>query len=316
MTFGAPLWGFALLAIVAAAIALARRDARARATLPGATGRLREGGVRDRATWRRVCEGFGGTLLIAALALPRCDSAGGAAPKPALLLVDVSRSMLAEDADGSRFERARRGAGEALAALAGRRVGLVTFAGASEEIAPPTADLAALRALLDEVDPRRTLEPGSEPAPALERALQRLPEGGDVLLFSDGEWDDAADRERTLAAAARQARVAIHVVPLGGAAPVPLIVRERDGSTRPLVDGEGRTTVTRADRSRMAALAEAGGGRTIELGDDGRAFAFFSARAELRDAALATAGASPWSAALALALALLIVAHVLREKTT
>jgi len=93
-------------------------------------------------------------------------------------------------------------------------------------------------------------------------------------------------------------------------------VRERDGSTRPLVDGEGRTTVTRADRSRMAALAEAGGGRTIELGDDGRAFAYLSARAELRDAALATAGASPWSAALALALALLIVAHVLREKTT
>jgi len=27
VTFGAPLWGFALLAIVAAAIALARRDA-------------------------------------------------------------------------------------------------------------------------------------------------------------------------------------------------------------------------------------------------------------------------------------------------
>jgi hypothetical protein len=224
--------------------------------------------------------------------------------------------MLAEDADGSRFERARHGAGEALAALAGRRVGLVTFAGSSEEVAPPTADLSALRALLDEIDPRRTLEPGSEAAPALERALQRLPEGGDVLLFSDGEWDDEAGRVQTLAAAAARARVAIHVVPLGGAAPVPLIVREVDGSTRPLVDGEGRTTVTRADRSRMAALAESAGGRVLESGDDGRAFAFLKVRNELRDAAVATAGATPWSAALALALALLTVAHALREKTT
>ena len=316
MTFGAPLWGFALLVLAAAGLALARRDARARAALPGATGRLREGGARGRSRWRRTFEGCGAALLVAALALPRCDSAGGAAPKPALLLVDVSRSMLAEDADGSRFERARRVAGEALAALAGRRVGLVTFAGASEEVAPPTADLSALRALLDEIDPRRTLEPGSEAAPALERALQRLPEGGDVLLFSDGEWDDEAGRVQTVAAAAGRTRVAIHVVPLGGAAPVPLIVREADGSTRPLVDGEGRTAVTRADRSRMAALAESAGGRVLEPGDDGRAFAFLEARDELRDAAVATAGANPWSAALALALALLTVAHALRERTT
>jgi hypothetical protein len=66
----------------------------------------------------------------------------------------------------------------------------------------------------------------------------------------------------------------------------------------------------------MAALAESAGGRVLEPGDDGRAFAFLKARAELRDAAVATAGATPWSAALARALALLTVAHALREKTT
>jgi len=307
VTFGAPAWLLGLPLLVAGAVWLGRRGAAARAALPGAIGAAR---TPDRRAWCRRFEGTGGALLLVGLALPRCDAAGGAAPKPAVVVVDVSRSMLAEDEAGSRFSRANEAIDAALASLAGRRVGLIAFAGASEEVAPPTPDHSALRALLGELDPRRTLDPGSLAAPALEAGLERLKGGGDLLVVSDGEWEGEARRELELAANAVRRGVAIHVVPLGGAAPVGLVERETGGALLPLVDGEGRNAVTRADRRRMVALAESARGRVVEDPLAPHAFAFLAARS---DEAHAPAS---WPVALVLALALLALAHGIRERVT
>jgi hypothetical protein len=99
-------------------------------------------------------------------------------------------------------------------------------------------------------------------------------------------------------------------VPLGGAAPVGLVERETAGALLPLVDGEGRNAVTRADRQRMVALAEAARGRVVEDPLAPLAFAFLTAR---DDEAHAPAS---WPVALALALALLALAHGIRERAT
>jgi hypothetical protein len=76
--------------------------------------------------------------------------------------------MLAEDEAGSRFSRAKEAIDAALASLARRRR-TVAFAGASEEVAPPTPTTRR-SARSWRVDPRRTLDPGSLAAPASRRA--------------------------------------------------------------------------------------------------------------------------------------------------
>lgn len=320
MTFAAPLWFAAIPAALVAAAVVARAHARRRVELPGELGELARGaGVAGRAErgWRRGAEWLGLLLLVVALALPRVEREQGAPPKPAICVVDVSRSMLAEDEGGaSRFARAKVVLRQALAALEGRRVGLITFAGAAEEVAPPTADLAALRALLDEIDPKRVADPGSVAGAGVEKAIERLkPTGGEILLFSDGEWQVEGAGEPALVAAALAARVAIDVVPLGGEAPIALVARDADGNATPLVDSEGRAAVSRAERPRMVALAKATHGRALE-GRLGEADFDFLAPRQIEAAATDDAKRGPTleSALLAAALALFAAAHALRER--
>jgi Ca-activated chloride channel homolog len=321
VTFAEPLWFLALPAALVAGFVVARSQAPRRAALRGEAGEAAGAGLLGPAerTWRGVAEGIGLLLLVCALALPRVEREAGAAPKPAICVVDVSRSMLAEDEGGrSRFARERELFDRALAAMEGRRVGLVTFAGAAEEVAPPTTDHAALRALLDEVDPKRVADPGSVASAGIQKAIARLePTGGDLLLFSDGEWQAEGADEAALATAALAARVAIHVVPLGGAAPIALVTHEAGGVTTPMVDGEGKPAVTRADRPRMVALARATHGRALE-GDLGEASFAFAAPAQIES--VQPGGGQPGggftleSALLASALVFLAAAHSLRER--
>jgi Ca-activated chloride channel family protein len=316
VTFGAPLWLLAIPVALPGAALLARAHARRRAELPGELGQVGGESGRDATAWRRRAETFGGLLIFAGLALPRVDAwdgaRDGAPPRPAVCVVDVSRSMLAEDEAPSRFARARQILAHALVPMAGRRVGLVTFAGSAEEVAPPTTDLAALRALVDEIDPRRVLDPGSAAAAGLAKALERLkPTGGDLFLFSDGEWEDEGAAELALASAAVAAKVAIHVVPLGRETPIALVAHDADGATTPLVDSEGRPAVSRADRARLVALARAANGRVVE-GDVGDASFDFAAPA--RAGAPAAGGLGIASLLLVAALLLLTLAHGMRER--
>jgi hypothetical protein len=222
--------------------------------------------------------------------------------------------MLAEDEGGrSRFARARELYRLALAALEGRRVGLITFAGAAEEVAPPTTDLAALRALLDEVDPRRVADPGSIASAAIEKAIARLgPTGGDLFLFSDGEWQAVGAADPALATAAVAARVEIHALPLGGDSAIALLAHDADGGTTPLLDSEGKTAFSRADRPRMVALARATHGRALEGERRESSFAF--AAPDRIDASGAAPVCTLESALLAGALLLLAAAHAMRER--
>jgi len=318
VTFADPLWFLAIPAALVAGLVVARAQARRRATLRGELGEAAGAGLLGPAgrAWRRAAEGAGLLLLVCALALPRVEREAGAAPKPAICVVDVSRSMLAEDEGGrSRYARVTQLLDRALVAMEGRRVGLVTFAGAAEEVAPPTTDLAALRALLDEIDPKRVADPGSVASAGIQKAIARLePTGGDLLLFSDGEWQAEGADEAALATAALAARVAIHVVPLGGAAPIALVTHEAGGVTTPIVDGEGNAAVSRADRARMVALARATHGRALE-GDLGEASFAFAAPAQI-EAGQPKGGFPLESALLASALLFLAAAHSLRERVT
>ena len=98
---------------------------------------------------------IGLVLLIVALARPKFGvyftevSRRGA---DIVILLDVSKSMTAEDVGQSRLARAKSDIRDLLTRLAGDRVGLVVFAGKPVTKAPLTSDHGFFLSMLNEID--------------------------------------------------------------------------------------------------------------------------------------------------------------------
>lgn len=107
-----------------------------------------------------------------------------------MVLLDVSRSMLAQDLKPSRLERAKYQIGHLLDRLHGDRVGLVVFAGQAFVQCPLTLDYGAIQMFLDIVDTTTIPVQGTAIGEALELAVRSFTEEDQhkvVILFTDGE---------------------------------------------------------------------------------------------------------------------------------
>ena len=105
--------------------------------------------------------------------------------------LDVSRSMLAEDASPNRLARAKQQIKDLVDAMAGDRVGLVVFAGDSRQMIPLTSHHDDFKQVLDEVGPRSVRRGGSKLALAIQAAadafIDKTNDHKAVVIFTDGE---------------------------------------------------------------------------------------------------------------------------------
>jgi Ca-activated chloride channel family protein len=139
-----------------------------------------------------------------------------------VMVMDVSRSMLAQDAPPDRLTRALGIARRLVQDLGGDRLGLVAFAARPYLLSPLTLDQTALALQLDALDPNFASEGGSGIGAALDLArsvLAAASEGGDraVVLLTDGETFEGERTLATAAAALRSDGVTLVVVPVGTA---------------------------------------------------------------------------------------------------
>ena len=127
------------------------------------------------------------------------------------VLLDVSRSMLAEDAAPNRLERAKADVRDLLKKLAGDRVGLIAFAGRPAVKVPLTTDDAFFRSALDEVDTHSAPRGGTLIGDAIRKAIEIMPQRTDhdqiIVLLTDGEDQESYAREAAEAAAERGIRI-------------------------------------------------------------------------------------------------------------
>ena len=120
---------------------------------------------------------------VTALAGPRWGRRTVRAESKALdlvIVVDISRSMLAEDVTPSRLGRARIEARRLVHDLAGDRIGLVAFSGQSYILSPLTIDGSALQLLIDALDPNMASAGGTELGAALRQGADLLQGGSDL----------------------------------------------------------------------------------------------------------------------------------------
>lgn len=184
--------------------------------------------------------------------------------------IDISRSMLAEDASGvSRLTRALREARRLAQDLDGDRLGLVAFAGTSYILSPLSVDGSALTLYLDALDPDVASEGGTALAPPLDMGGELLNAEAEfsdrvLVVFTDGEAHDSL--VACLRAARRLRDVGVHLVLVaeGGREAAHIPRRDEKGALLGLqLDDQGLIIETRRRDEILSAVADAAQGTIV-----------------------------------------------------
>ena len=277
LRFAEPQWAHALWVLVVfigSLFFMERRGA-------GALDRLVAPALRDRlvarpATWRRrlriLLLGAAGAFAIVALMRPQWGLHHVVTPRVGaeiMICLDVSRSMLAEDAAPNRLERAKAEVADLLAFLDGDQVGLIAFAGRASVLSPLTPDFGFLRLVLDGAGVQSVTRGGTQIGAAIAKAVDGFgPERGAsraILLITDGE--DHGSFPRDAAAAAAEAGIRILAIGFGDEAGSEIWVTDAEsGAREKLRDGEGRPVHSRLDGQLLRELALATEGAYVPAG--------------------------------------------------
>jgi len=187
-----------------------------------------------------------------------------------VITMDISRSMLAEDAGGtSRLARGLREARRLAQDLDGDRLGLVAFAGASYILSPLSVDGSALMLYLDALDPDVASEGGTSLAPALAMGGELLaaePGAADrvLVVFTDGEAHDSMSTVLRVAKELREAGVHLILVAEGGHDPVRIPLRDDQGALQGYqADDDGQVIQTSRMDDVLGATADAAQGTIV-----------------------------------------------------
>lgn len=251
------LWIAPLIALLVAGLAWWARANRLRAASAWSVAL----GQRAATMGRRTTLLLGITALCAAVGLagPRWGRAAQATESRALnvaVVMDVSRSMLAQDVAPDRLTRAVGLARRVVQDLDGDRLALIAFAARGYLLSPLTLDQSALALQLDALDPEVASEGGSGLASAIALAgsvLEAATQGGDkaVVVFSDGESFEGDEVLRSAGAALLREGITLVLVPVGGTSGAR--IPSPDGGWHKDSEGKEVVTVRRDDLLQAAA---------------------------------------------------------------
>ena len=215
------------------------------------------------------------TLFFFVLALARPQSGEGKQKAKSegleiMLAVDVSNSMLAEDARPSRLALAKKELSRFVDGLGGDKVGLVAFAGSAILLSPLTTDKSALKMFIESLTPEAVSTQGTDFKKAINESLSALQRGGldggegtkvtrVIVVASDGEDNESGGLDAAKKAAGDGVR--IFTLGFGTEQGGQIPVRDREGNVVGYKkDRSGQIVITRSTGEALKALAQAGQG--------------------------------------------------------
>jgi Ca-activated chloride channel family protein len=198
-------------------------------------------------------------------------------------VIDVSRSMTAQDATPDRLARAKQFVEEAVESLGGDRVGLIEFAGTAAMRVPLTLNYGAFRTTLNELVPLSGARGGTALANAVELAAASFPPTSSgsraIIVLSDGEDMAGGDAKPVDAAktALEKENVHTYTVGIGDSKEGARIPEARVGNAIRYLVHDGQEVWSRMDERVLREMALAGEGAFIPAGtgrvDMARAYA-------------------------------------------
>ena len=273
LTFGSPLWlwGWLTLPLLAGLFIWAEKRAdrrlrqlirapRLRAQLTGAasTGRRR---------WRYalLLLGLGG--LITSMAEPRLGYETQIVRRQGLdliLLVDVSKSMLATDVLPNRLTRAKLAVQDAVRLLTGDRLGLVAFAGNAFLQAPLTIDYDAVLTASNELDTDLIPRGGTNIGAAIDLALEAFGKAEAnnraIILLSDGEPTSEDEQADGIKAAQAAAAGGVKIFTVGFGSTEGSLIPLGDKTGEFVREDDGTLVRSRLNQGNLTELAKITGG--------------------------------------------------------
>jgi Mg-chelatase subunit ChlD len=184
-----------------------------------------------------------------------------------MFVLDVSRSMLADDAAPNRLARAKAEIGQLVNRLEGHRVGLIAFAGRAVPVCPLTPDHSFFSTVLSTVNTRSAGKGGSRVGEAIKTALRGFPPGAGaklMVLISDGDDQDTYTQEA--AQAARDAGVKIVVVGLGSEQGSQITLTNPETGAKTTLMHEGKPVISKLDGEALRKIALTTEGAYIPAG--------------------------------------------------
>jgi Ca-activated chloride channel family protein len=263
----------ALLVLYMYALARKRRDLAVFMDL-GLVPRLVPHLSRVRQWCKALCLIAAGGCLVLALMQPQWGKRWQDVPRRGrdlMILLDVSRSMLAEDVVPNRLQRAKIDIKDLVQVLqqeGGHRLGLVAFAGRASLQCPLTLDYAFFLQKLNEVGPDTIGRGGTLIGDAIRQALHGFGSLDhnykDIILITDGEDHDSFPLEAAKAAAQQQ--VSIYTIGIGDPVAGTRIPVQTAEGKHTYINYQGREVRSRMRESLLLEIAQITGGAYVPAG--------------------------------------------------
>ena len=184
--------------------------------------------------------------------------------KDVVLVLDVSRSMLATDIQPSRLEIAKQ-ALRILRDNSGGRFALIVFAGVPFMLCPLTDDAEALHSFIDSVSTDSIGVQGTDMGGALEKAYKLISKKDIsdkfVYMISDGE--DHGGEALKYAKRLKDEGITVYTSSVGTAAGSAVYTDEN--KTQLLTDESGKAVISRVDFKMLKEIASVTGGRYYDI---------------------------------------------------
>ncbi|MBO4345096.1 MAG: VWA domain-containing protein [Victivallales bacterium] len=266
------LWALPLLFLIYIYAGHARRKAMDRFAASGMQERLLASVNPVRRRWKQFAVVVALAFLIIALARPSWNPVAREVTRrgrDVVFVLDVSRSMLADDLQPNRLERAKIAIGDCIDVLEGDRVALVVFAGTAIVRCPLTVDYGFFRMMLSDVECRSVGKGGTKIGDALRLVMNDVFDGQekqfkDVVLITDGEDQDSFAKEA--AEALGKASIRLIAIGLGDEANgTPIMVTNEDG-TKDFIKHNGEIVRSRLDGATLREMvSKTPGGRYLPV---------------------------------------------------
>ena len=181
----------------------------------------------------------------------------------AIICMDISNSMRAEDVVPSRLDKSKMLVESMTDHFTNDKIGLVVFAGDAFVQLPITSDYVSAKMFLQNIDPSLIATQGTDIARAINVGMHSFTQqdgvGRAIIIITDGEDHEGGALEA--ARAARKAGINVFVLGVGDpkGAPIP------DGRGGYMKDAAGQTVMSALNEQMCRQVAQAGSGVYIHV---------------------------------------------------
>ena len=181
-----------------------------------------------------------------------------------MIALDISNSMLAQDVQPSRLEKAKRLVEQLVDKMENDKVGMIVFAGDAFTQLPITSDYISAKMFLESINPSLISKQGTAIGAAINLATRSFtPQEGvgrAVIVITDGENHEGGAVEAAKTASEKGIQVNVLGVGMPDGAPIPV-----EGTNDFRRDRDGNVVVTRLNEQMCQEIAQAGSGIYVRM---------------------------------------------------